>query len=90
MLHTTVYYFAEVLTYLLIIRAIMSWVVKDYSNKFVQMIIQMTNPILEPMKILFDKMGWNTGMVDFSFLATYFAIRIISTILIRVLYSIGL
>lgn len=90
MLSTTIYYFAEVVTYLLLIRAIMSWVVRDYSNRFVQMIIQMTEPILEPMRILFNKLGWDRGMIDFSFLATYFSVKILSTILIRIFYNMGL
>jgi YggT family protein len=90
MLSLTVSYFTNVIIYLLLIRAVMSWVVKDYSHPFVRIILQLTEPILAPMQALFNQLGLNRSGIDFSFLATFIAIQLLSSYLIRLLLSVGL
>ncbi|MCK8058028.1 MULTISPECIES: YggT family protein [unclassified Fusibacter] len=78
----TIYYFTNIIIALLVVRAVMSWVVKDWSQQFPQLILKMTEPILAPMKMLFARFGLNRSGIDFSFIATFFAIQMISSFLI--------
>lgn len=90
MISVSLGYFYKFLYFLLFARAIVSWVSRDYSNPVVRFIYEITEPILYPMRALFDKMGWNRGMIDFSFLATLFALEIIFKYLIIILFRMGL
>lgn len=82
--------FADVLTGLLVVRAILSWFVNPYMSngygtlyKINAVIIQITEPIVAPFRKLLSK--FNTGMFDFSVILAFFAINIICRILIKLL-----
>lgn len=82
--------FAEVLTTLLIVRAILSWFINPYRRngnptiyKINMVILQVTEPIVAPFRKLLSR--YNTGMFDFSVLIAFFAINIISKLIIEAL-----
>lgn len=74
----------EVLKWLIIIRALMSWFVAPGSdNALVRGIRKITDPILRP----FEQMVPNLGGVDISPLLAYFAIYLLQEVLRRVMYG---
>lgn len=93
MISLSLYYFHRFIYLLLFARAIMSWVVmanRNVRNPLVILLYDMTEPILYPMRALFDRLGLNRGMIDFSFLATLFALEIIFKYLISFCLRMGL
>ena len=75
------YYLLELLKWLIIIRALMSWFVAPQSdNAFVRTIRRITDPILRP----FAEMMPNLGGVDISPLLAFFAIYLLQALLLRV------
>ncbi|PID82822.1 MAG: hypothetical protein CSB15_01055 [Clostridiales bacterium] len=73
---------------LLFARAIMSWFVRDTSHPIVNFVYSVTEPILLPMRMLFDKYGINSMGIDLSFIATFFAIEFIFRLIISILLRI--
>ena len=74
------YYLLEILKWLIIIRAIMSWFVAPHSdNPVARLIRKITDPILRP----FEEMVPNLGGVDISPLLAFFAIYLLQALLIR-------
>lgn len=67
---------------LLFIRAILSWF-PGVGGKFADFIYKMTEPILYPVRKLFDLLGVNVGMspIDIPFLITFILLAIIETML---------
>ena len=74
------YYLLEILKWLIIIRALMSWFVAPHSdNPVVRLIRKITDPILRP----FEEMVPNLGGVDLSPLLAFFAIYLLQALLVR-------
>ena len=74
------YYLLEVLKWLIIIRALMSWFVAPHSdNPLARGIRRVTDPILRP----FAEMVPNLGGVDVSPLLAFFAIYLLQALLVR-------
>lgn len=72
----------NVISIALFARAILSWVYRGYGdNPIVNFIYSFTEPLLMPMRSLFDRLGLNRSMIDFSFIATIFALQFIYMIL---------
>lgn len=87
--------FAWVLTTLLIVRAILSWFVNPYQSnrnsaiyKINSIVIQITEPLVIPFRKFLSR--FNTGMFDFSVIFAFFAINMISNIIIRLLVMLAL
>ena len=84
-----VHLFARVLIGLLVARAILSWFVNvDQSGNVRRLyttLAQITEPMNIPARKLLDKLGLNTGMIDFSLLVTFFLTEIAEQVLIRIL-----
>lgn len=59
-------YFFELLNFLIFVRVIMSWFPRNGYNKFINVLNQLTDPILEPFRRLSERFGLNMGMVDLS------------------------
>ena len=81
------YLFTEILMTALLVRALMSWFVRDmYSpiGKIYRVLINFTEPIVEPFRRLLSR--FNTGMVDFSLLLAMVAIQFASNIIIRLIF----
>lgn len=68
------YGFYNAVSLLLLARAVMSWVVRDWSQPFPRFVHQVTEPILLPMRNLFYRLGLMNMGIDLSFLATWFLI----------------
>ncbi len=73
--------FIEVITFAMLIRAVLSWFT-DGGGKFTQFLYVLTEPAIMPMRKLLVKMNWlQNSPIDFSFTLTYFALMIIQLIL---------
>ncbi len=73
--------FIEVLTFAMMIRAILSWFT-DGSGKFTQFLYILTEPAIMPIRKLLVKMNWlQNSPIDFSFTLTYFALMLIELLL---------
>ena len=65
-------------TFVLLIRILMSWIPNlDYYNPIVQMLIQVTDPVLEPARRLIPPIG----MIDISPIVVFIALSIIQDLL---------
>ena len=84
MLGYAIYQFGRVLVFLIVVRALMSWVVRDTNNPFVRTIHQITEPILEPFRKLLTQFGLG-GTIDFSPILAILAIQFIAGTLARML-----
>lgn len=65
LLYRTFSYFLSVVNFLIFARVMMSWIVKDYSHPIVQLIYQVTEPILAPIRSFLTRVGIG-GTLDFS------------------------
>ena len=84
---TAIYWFARLLTTMLVARAVLSWFIRDpYSGlgKVYMGIIHFTEPFVEPCRNLLARLNLNTGMLDFSVLLAFFLIEIVATICINI------
>ena len=68
----------EIYTFVLLIRILMSWIPNlDPSNQIVQMIVQVTDPVLEPARRLIPPIG----MIDISPIVVFIAFGVIQQML---------
>ena len=73
--------FIKVLSYAMMIRAILSWFT-DGSGKFSQFLYVLTEPVIMPIRKLFAKMNWfQNSPIDFSFTFAFLALMIVEMIL---------
>ncbi len=81
-----IYLFSNILVAALVIRALMSWFVRDaYSpvGKIYGALIRFTDPIVDPFRRFLSR--FNTGMFDFSLLLAMVVIEMVANIIIRLL-----
>lgn len=81
-----IYLFSNILVAALVIRALMSWFVRDaYSplGKIYAALIRFTEPIVDPFRRFLSR--FNTGMFDFSLLLAMVVIEMVANIIIRLL-----
>lgn len=76
-----------ILYWLILIRAIISWVNPDPNNPIVQFLYKTTEPILYPIR-KFLPLGFRLG-IDISPIIAFFAILFLKSFLIRTLVDIG-
>lgn len=82
-----IYWFAQVLTMLLVLRAILSWFAQNpYSSlgRIYGILLRLTEPIVNPCRNLLRRLNINTGMLDLSVLVAFFLIEIVSNVLVRI------
>ena len=73
--------FIEILTFAMLLRAILSWLT-DGSSKFAQFLYVLTEPAIMPVRKLLVKTNWlQNSPIDFSFTITYFVLMIAELIL---------
>ncbi len=81
LLNVIIYNFLSVIMMLMIARALMSWFIRDIQNdlfrKIFQFLHEVTEPMFGPARMLLDKLNVGGGMLDLSFLVTYFFLLII-------------
>lgn len=82
--------FIQLLIYLIIARAIMSWFVRNPygpAYKIYMAINQITEPILQPCRRILSRFGMN-GPIDFSPILAFIGLQVIGNILVKLLYII--
>lgn len=77
--------FINLIETLILVRIFMSFIIRDLGNPLFNFIYQITEPILAPFRNLIDKLGLNTGMIDFSPLLAFLFLDLISYILKTIL-----
>ena len=70
--------------WLILIRALLSWVSPDPSNPIVQFLYRTTDPILEPIRRLFPPMA-----IDISPIIAFVAIIFLKSFLVRTLFDLS-
>lgn len=81
-----IYWFAEILTFIMIVRVLFSWIQPNpYSllGKINMFSIKLTEPVVAPCRALLSR--FNTGMFDFSVLLAFFLVQFIANVLIRII-----
>lgn len=80
-----VYYFGQVLIWLIFARAIMSWFIRDYNNPIMALAIALTEPILGPVRKLLSNFNFGGTMIDFSPLVAMLLIQLVIAFVINLL-----
>ncbi|HOA84544.1 MAG TPA: YggT family protein [Bacillota bacterium] len=79
---TIVKIFIYVLQLAMLLRAVMSWIPDMQENKFSDFLYTVTEPVVIPVRMLFEKMNWFQNMpLDVSFIVAYLLLAILSAIL---------
>lgn len=82
LLVTAIYYLVELLSILIVVRALISWLPLSEDNKFNSFLVMMTEPIMEPIRKLLYKFEFTRELpVDFSPVVAIILLGIISSIL---------
>jgi YggT family protein len=76
-----------ILYWLILIRALISWVSPDPSNPIVQFLYKTTEPILEPIRRILP-IGFRFG-IDISPIIAFFAILFLKSFLVRTLLDLA-
>lgn len=77
--------FLSILYWLILIRALISWVNPDPFNPVVQFLNRTTEPILQPIRRLLPPMG-----IDISPIIAFLAIIFLKSFLVATLFDIGM
>lgn len=73
----------SILELCMLIRAILSWFPLKDDNPILLFVTMVTEPIVMPVRALFEKMGWFQDMpIDISFFVAYILLSVISTLLV--------
>lgn len=79
----------QVFQILMFARVISSLMIQTNNrNSFTELTIRITEPFLYPMRELFERYNISFGMLDLSFIATWFAAQILRNVLINVILTI--
>lgn len=76
----------NLIEFLILVRIIMSFLNIRPDNIFGEIIATMTEPVLAPARSLIQKLNINTGLFDFSPIVAILFLRIILSIVRRVLF----
>jgi len=79
-----IYWLLNVISTLLVIRAICTWFPQIRQSKFYDVLFQLTEPILSPIRDLLNKLKIGNGMFDFSLIAAYIIIMILQALITRI------
>lgn len=76
----------EIIELLILVRIIMSWFRLGYNNVFGRIVYELTEPILSLARELINKLGINTGMLDFSPIIALIILRLILAVLRGIIF----
>jgi YggT family protein len=66
----------------MLLRAILSWFPISEDNPFVLFVTMLTEPIVAPIRALFERMNWFQNIpIDISFFVAYLLLSVVSTVL---------
>lgn len=77
--------FVNLLAWLIVIRALLSWFIKDPRNPIVMLVHGLTEPLLGPVRKLLFKLNVGGNTLDFSPLLVIILLQIINNLIVRVL-----
>ncbi len=81
-LYKIIYSIVEILRTLILIRIVISWIIPNSRNEFVELVYAITEPILRPFRILIPLGGVS---LDLSPIIAFYVIGLIRTLSFRVL-----
>lgn len=84
-LKVAIFYFLQVVNYLIFGRAMLSWLIRDPRNPIMMVLVSLTEPILSPIRNFLFKYKIGGNMVDFSPLAALLLIQMLMAIVRAVL-----
>lgn len=79
--------FFSVIYLLIFIRIIFSWIRVNKYNKYIEIIFQLTDIILDPVRKLIERLGIDTGMIDLSPLVAYFLLQLVESSIKRIIWA---
>lgn len=82
---TSIYRLFSLIELLILARIIMSYIPSIRTSKIYEIVFQLTEPILYPIREGLFKIGINKGMIDFSPIAAYLLLSIIRNLIISIL-----
>ncbi len=83
---TLVSYAIQILTLLIVVRAVLSWIpAVDYGHPLIRMIMRVTDPILEPVRRLMPPVGG----VDLSPIVAILLLQLVGQLIVRLLLSVS-
>ncbi|MBN2285392.1 MAG: YggT family protein [Tissierellales bacterium] len=74
----------SIIELLIFVRIILSYIPDLRASKVAEIVFQLTEPILYPVRELFAKLGLNKGMIDFSPIGAFLILNIIRSLLFRI------
>lgn len=77
--------FFRLIELLIILRILLSIIIRDFGNPILRFLYEITEPILSPFRRLFEIFKINTGMFDFSPLLAFLALSYLRAILLSLL-----
>ncbi|MCA0384257.1 MAG: YggT family protein [Firmicutes bacterium] len=83
-LKVTLYYFFQVVTYLIFGRAMLSWFIRDPRNPIMQILVTLTEPILSPIRNILFKWKIGGNMMDFSPLAALLLMQLLMAVVLAI------
>jgi len=79
---TTVKCLIGLLQFLMLIRAILSWIPMDEDNKINTFLYAVTEPVIMPVRMIIERFGWFEGLpIDMSFFITFILLSILEMFL---------
>lgn len=73
--------FLDIIFYMVLVRAVLSWFVRDLSNPIVRFLYEVTEPLLVPFRNLQNKLGIDFGL-DFSPILLFLVIEMLKRFII--------
>jgi YggT family protein len=74
----------SIIELLIIVRIILSYIPDLRTSKVYEIVFQLTEPILYPVRELLYKVGLNRGMIDFAPIGAFVILNLIRSLLIRI------
>lgn len=77
--------FFDILVWAIILRSLISFIIRDFSNPIVLFLNRFVEPLVSPFRTLLYKLNIDTGMIDLSPLLAIIFIRILNSLIIGLL-----
>lgn len=78
----TVSLFLEVLQFMMLARAVFSWFPNLSDSALGDFLFTVTEWVITPVRMLFDKMGWGMNiMIDIPFFVTFILLSVLGSVL---------
>lgn len=78
LLGRTVLLIIEILRFMMFARAIVSWIPALSESRLYDFLFEVTEVVILPVRVVFDKMGWNNSMmIDIPFFVTFLVLTFV-------------